>query len=78
MKSYNHLGLGGATIGVTKFQKVMLDVKDIMELTGIGRNNAYELMKSGEFQVKKIGNKYLVHEEVFQNWLRSKPLKKRW
>jgi predicted DNA-binding transcriptional regulator AlpA len=45
--------LGGAILSVTKFQKVMLDVKDIMELTGIGRNNAYELMKSGEFQVKK-------------------------
>jgi excisionase family DNA binding protein len=64
---------------VTKFQKIMLDVKDIMELTGIGRDNAYRLMRSGEFPVKMIGKKYLVHEEVFQNWLKGEQkTKKRW
>ncbi|MBT2656592.1 helix-turn-helix domain-containing protein [Bacillus sp. ISL-18] len=60
-------------------KKVMLDVRDIMVVANIGRTNAYELMKSGEFEVKKIGNKFLVHEEVFQNWLKGKPkTKKRW
>lgn len=62
-------------------EKVMLDVKDVMSLIGIGRNNAYELMKSGEFQVKKIGNRYLVHKEILENWLKggkSNNKKSRW
>lgn len=60
-------------------EKVMLDVKDVMAIAGIGRNNAYGLMKSGQFKVRKIGNKYLVHKDVFENWLKgeAKP-KKRW
>jgi excisionase family DNA binding protein len=58
----------------------MLDVKDVMGLTGIGRNNAYELLKSGEFQVKRIGNRYLVHKEIFESWLKGEKIKKnsRW
>ncbi|MFS0776100.1 helix-turn-helix domain-containing protein [Neobacillus sp. 3P2-tot-E-2] len=57
----------------------MLDVKDIMKLTGIGRDKAYVLMRSGEFPVKMIGRKILVHEEIFQNWLKGeKTNKKRW
>lgn len=61
--------------------KVMLDVKDVMSLIGIGRNNAYELMKSGEFQVKKIGNRYFVHKEILESWLKgekSTKKKSRW
>jgi excisionase family DNA binding protein len=62
------------------YEKVMLDVNDVMAITGIGRNNAYELLKSGEFQVKRIGNRYLVHKETFENWLKGeKPIKRsRW
>ncbi|WHY64666.1 helix-turn-helix domain-containing protein [Neobacillus sp. SuZ13] len=64
---------------MTNDKKVMLDVRDVMAITGLGRNNAYELMKSGEFHVKTIGKKYLVHEEVFQNWLKgNSKTKKRW
>lgn len=65
---------------MTKLEKVMLDVKDVMTITGLGRNNAYELMKSGEFNVKTIGKKYLVHKEVLENWLKGETGKprKRW
>ncbi|WP_462412314.1 helix-turn-helix domain-containing protein [Neobacillus sp. Marseille-QA0830] len=52
-------------------EKLMLDVKDVMAIIGIGRNNAYDLLKSGEFQVRKIGNRYLVHKEVLENWLKG-------
>jgi excisionase family DNA binding protein len=58
-------------------EKVMLDVKDVMEITGIGRNNAYELLKSGEFQVRRIGNRYLVHKETFENWLKGEKSNKK-
>ena len=57
----------------------MLDVKDVMELTGLGRNKAYDLMKSGEFHVKTIGKQYLVHKEILENWLKGEKVsKKRW
>ncbi|WML44103.1 helix-turn-helix domain-containing protein [Neobacillus sp. PS3-40] len=59
-------------------EKITLDVKDIMKLTGIGRDSAYDLMKSGEFAVKTIGKKYLVHKEVFEIWLKGEKGKKRW
>lgn len=65
---------------MTKLEKVMLDVRDVMTITGLGRDAAYELMKSGEFHVKTIGKKYLVHKEILENWLKGetgKP-KKRW
>lgn len=58
-------------------ERVMLDVKDVMKLTGIGRDNAYELMKSGEFAVKTIGKKYLVHKETFESWLKGEKTKKK-
>ncbi|MBT2736186.1 helix-turn-helix domain-containing protein [Bacillus sp. ISL-7] len=66
-------------MGVTNHKKVILDVKGVMELIGIGRNGAYELMKSGEFHVVMVGKKYMVHEEVFHNWLKgNSKTKKRW
>ncbi|WP_251028658.1 helix-turn-helix domain-containing protein [Bacillus sp. ISL-18] len=62
-----------------RFKKEMLEVKDVMDVMGICRPKAYEILKSGEFHVVKMGRKYLVHEEVFQNWLRGKNIaKKRW
>jgi excisionase family DNA binding protein len=60
--------------------KVMLDVKDVMVITGIGRDKAYELLRSGEFQVKRIGNRYLVHKEILEKWLKGEKSnnKSRW
>jgi hypothetical protein len=56
---------------VTKEQKVMLDAKDIMKFTGIGMDIAYGLLHSKQFHVVQIGSKLLVHEEVFQRWLKG-------
>jgi predicted DNA-binding transcriptional regulator AlpA len=67
--------------GEDNMEKVMLDVRDIMVVANIGRSNAYELMKSGQFEVKKIGNKFLVHKDIFESWLKGEksPKKKaRW
>ncbi|MEH7246442.1 helix-turn-helix domain-containing protein [Neobacillus niacini] len=52
--------------------KVMLDVKDIMRLTGIGRDKAYCLLYSKQFPVKIIGRKMLVHQDIFDQWLKGK------
>jgi excisionase family DNA binding protein len=64
---------------VTEIKKVMLDVKDVMDMMGISKPKAYEVLNSGQFHVVKMGRKYLVHEEVFQNWLKGESKKKkRW
>ncbi|MDR7237305.1 helix-turn-helix domain-containing protein [Neobacillus drentensis] len=60
-------------------EKVMLTVNDVMVITGLGRNKVYELMGSGEFHVKKIGNKRLVHKDTLENYLKGeKPKRPRW
>ncbi|MDD9265982.1 helix-turn-helix domain-containing protein [Paenibacillus sp. GCM10023248] len=50
-------------------EKVMIGVSDVMKKMGIGRDRAYEIMKSGEFKTHKVGRRYLVHYQVFENWL---------
>jgi excisionase family DNA binding protein len=57
--------------------KQTLNVKDVMAITGLGRTKTYELMKSGEFHVKRIGNRILVHKEVFEGWLKGEKIKKK-
>lgn len=58
-------------------EKVMLDVNDIMELTGVGRNKAYGLLHSKQFPVKMLGKKRLVHKDIFNEWLKGKEYKVR-
>lgn len=58
-------------------EKIMLDVKDIMKLTGIGRDKAYGLLYSKQFPVKMIGRKMLVHQDIFNEWLKGKEYKVR-
>jgi predicted DNA-binding transcriptional regulator AlpA len=58
-------------------EKVMLDVKDVMAITGFGRDNVYALMRSGEFHVKKIGSRYFVHKDILENWLKGDKTKKK-
>jgi excisionase family DNA binding protein len=52
-------------------EKVMLGVKDIMKRMGVGRDRAYEKIKSGEFHTIKVGRRYLVHEDIFEKWLKG-------
>lgn len=58
-------------------EKVMLDVSDIVKLTGIGRNKAYGLMHSKQFPVRMIGKKRLVHKDIFNEWLKGKEFRVR-
>jgi hypothetical protein len=60
-------------------EKVMLEVKDIMNMMGICKPKVYEILRSNQFHVVNLGRKYMVHKDVFENWLKgeSKP-KKRW
>lgn len=56
-------------------EKVMIGVKEIMSIMGIGRDRAYEVIKKGGFPVKKIGRRYKVHRETFDNWLKNETTK---
>jgi excisionase family DNA binding protein len=52
-------------------EKVMLGVPDIMKKMGIGRDNAYSIIRSNQFPTIKIGRRYLVHEDIFDKWLKG-------
>jgi len=52
-------------------ERVMIGVNEIMQMMGIGRNRAYEIIKSNEFPSKKLGRRYLVHKDVFEKWLKG-------
>jgi len=43
--------------------------KDIMAMLGIGKNQAYALLKSGEFPIIRIGKTYKVSKKIFESWL---------
>lgn len=47
----------------------VLDVKDVQEILGISRGNAYELFHSQEFHIVKVGRRLKVSKAVFLRWL---------
>lgn len=57
-------------------EKVMIGVKDIMTKMGVGRDKAYEIIRKGEFHSIRVGRRFLVHEEVFDKWLKGEKTKK--
>lgn len=52
--------------------RVMIGVTDIMRKMGIGRDKAYELIKSKQFYTIKLGTRYLVHKDVFEDWMKGR------
>ena len=50
------------------YDKTFLDCDDIVELTGLGRDNVRALMNSKLFPVVKIGNRKIVSILAFVTW----------
>ena len=50
-------------------KKYIYNIKDIMQIMGIGKNSAYKLVQSGEIPYKLIGNRYKIPAVAFHNWL---------
>ncbi|MDF2854247.1 MAG: Prophage LambdaBa04, binding protein [Neobacillus sp.] len=48
---------------------LVLNVKDIMEILGIGKRIAYELMDQQGFPVVRIGRLKKVNRDAFFNWI---------
>ena len=53
-------------------EKRAYTVEEVMEMLDIGKNTAYNLIKSGEFKCVKIGCHYRVSKNSFDEWLVKK------
>ncbi len=56
----------------TNVEKVVYTVADIQALLGIGRQQAYELVNSGQFPIRRMGKKILIAKKTFNAWLYDK------
>ena len=50
-------------------KKAVYTVADIQQILGIGKNQAYQLVNSGEFPTRQVGCRKLVSMNVFNTWL---------
>lgn len=51
-----------------KYKKDYLDLKDIMQITGLGRDKVREIMSSKQFPSSKFGKKKTVSVVAFVSW----------
>lgn len=51
-----------------KYGKSYLDCEELIELTGLGRDNVRALMSSTNFPVTKVGNRKVVSILAFVTW----------
>ena len=52
----------------SKYGKRFLDCENLIELTGLGRDNVRALMRSKAFPVTKVGNRQVVSILAFVAW----------
>ncbi|MEB4818887.1 helix-turn-helix domain-containing protein [Bacillus thuringiensis] len=50
----------------------VVPIEDLMEMLDIGRNKAYELLKSGQIKSFKIGKSYRIPKMCIQNYVLAK------
>ena len=53
----------------SKYHKDYFDLKDIMQITGLGRDKVREIMNSRNFPCAKFGKKKTVNIVAFVTWL---------
>ncbi|MED5015954.1 AlpA family phage regulatory protein [Paenibacillus chibensis] len=51
---------------------LILQAKDIIQVTGLCKSTVYELMKSPDFPLLKVNVRKLVYRDQFFAWLDSK------
>lgn len=49
-----------------------LSIKEVSELTNIGKSNLYKLARSGDIPCMRVGSKYIFTEESIDTWLKEK------
>ncbi|MCU4885120.1 helix-turn-helix domain-containing protein [Bacillus cereus] len=50
----------------------VVPIEDLMEMLDIGRNKAYELLKSGQIKSFKVGKSYRIPKMCIQNYVLAK------
>lgn len=55
---------------------LMLSVPDVADVLGIGRANAYELVRSEGFPALKIGSRIIVPKDEFISWIKRQTTEK--
>lgn len=50
---------------------LVLKVEDLMSLFSIGRNSAYELVRSGELRSFRVGRSYRISRDALEEYLRN-------
>ncbi len=50
-------------------QKRVYTVEEIQDIMGIGKNTAYDLIKTGQFKTVKVGGHYRISKKSFDEWL---------
>lgn len=54
----------------------MLSVKEVSKILGIGINQTYELVKKEGFPSFRVGQKFLVPKEKFEEWINEQCTRK--
>ena len=53
----------------TKYNKDFLDCEDLIKITGLGRDNVRNLMRSKNFPTTKVGKRQVVSVLNFETWM---------
>ena len=53
----------------TKYNKDFLDCEDLIRITGLGRDNVRNLMRSKNFPTTKVGKRQVVSVLNFVTWI---------
>ena len=51
-----------------KFNKEYLDCKDLMQITGLGRDNVRQMMNRKDFPLMRVGKRQVVSILNFVSW----------
>lgn len=54
-------------------EKEAFTITEFCQLYSIGRTKAYEEIKSGRLQIRKIGKRTIITAEAAQEWLANLP-----
>ena len=52
----------------TKYNKDFLDCEDLIKITGLGRDNVRNLMRSKNFPITKVGKRQVISVLNFVTW----------
>ena len=58
-----------------KFNKEYLDCKDLMQITGLGRDNVRTMMSRKDFPTIKVGRRQIVSVSAFVAWQMTNELR---